>query len=212
MLFRWWVARRRALRNVFLLLGSTASVIALLVKFVPDLDKVPWWCIALFVLAAFFAGLLAILELCERPQRRIFRKQDTAGILRYMHDWIEHGGRVAIWSRDMSWANNYKTRQLLELKAQRDELLLFLPSPNPLSQRLATAGAEVIYYGTALFESPGSRFTITQYGRDGGSLAVGRAHSDTHVIDEFNANDHPTYQIAADLVALARSNPRQSST
>ena len=124
-----------------------------------------------------------------------------------MHDWIKHGGRVAIWSRDMSWANSEETKQLLEVKARRHELLLFLPSANPLSQQLAGSGAEVVYYGASRLESPGSRFTITHYGRDGSSLAVGRVRGDTHVIDEFHSSDHPAYHIAADLVALARSTP-----
>ena len=75
-------------------------------------------------------------ELIERPQRHVFRKDNKEGILNYMHDWIEHGGRVAIWTRDMSWADNDKTMQLLELKAQRQELLILLPSPNPLAERL----------------------------------------------------------------------------
>ncbi len=205
MLFRWWATRRRSLRNVLLLFGTVSSVIALFVNFLPEIEKMPWWGIALLVLAAFLAGTLGILEMFERPKRRIFRKQDTAGVLKYMHEWIKHGGRVAIWSRDMSWANNEETKQLLELKAQRHELLLFLPSANPLSGQLESSGAEVVYYGASRLESPGSRFTITHYGRDGSSIAVGRARGDSHVIDEFHSSDHPAYQIAADLIALARS-------
>ena len=205
MLFRWWVARRRSLRNVLLLLGTASSVLALFANFLPTIEEIPWWGIALLALAAFLAGTLGILEMFERPQRRVFRKQDTAGVLKYMHEWIKHGGRVAIWSRDMSWANNEETKQLLKLKAQRHELLLFLPSANPLSRQLENSGAEVNYYGMTRLESPGSRFAITHYGRDGSSLAVGRARGDSHVIDEFHASDHPAYHIAADLVALARS-------
>ena len=205
MFFRWWVTRRRSLRNVLLLFASASSVIALLVNLLPVIDDMPWWGIVLIALAALFAAILVILEMFERPQRRIFRKQDTAGILKYMHDWIKHGGRVAIWSRDMSWANNEDTTQLLEVKARRHELLLFLPTASPLSRQLASFGAEVTYYGTNRFESPGSRFTITQYGRDGGSVAVGRARGHNHVIEEFHAGDHPAYHIAADLVGLARS-------
>lgn len=209
MLYRWWVARRRSLRNVLLLVGTASSVIALFVNFLPVGEEIPWWGIALFVSAACFAVALAVLEMLERPGRRVFRKQDTAGILRYMHDWIEHGGRVAIWSRDMSWANNEETKQLLELKAGRNELLLFLPSSNQLSRELAKSGAEVFYYGADQLVSSGSRFTITHYGRDGSSLAVGQARGDTHVIEEFRAREHPAYQIAADLVALARSTAKR---
>ena len=208
MLLRWWASRRRTLRNLLLLFGSFGSIFALFLNFFPDIKLIPWWGIALLALAAIFAVSLALFEIFERPHRRIFRKDDATGILNYMHDWIEHGGRVAIWTRDMSWANNDKTRQLLELKAQRQELLILLPSPNPLSQQLSTSGAEVIYYGLDRIDSPASRFTITNFGRDGGSVAVGRARGDTHVIDEFYDGIHPAYHIASDLIALARSAPQ----
>ena len=209
MLLRWWASRRRTLRNLLLLLGSSASIFALFLNFAPNIQLIPWWGVALLALAVFFAGVLAILELFERPHRRIFRKDDANGILNYMHDWIRHGGRVAIWTRDMSWANNDRTKQLLELKAQRQELIIFMPSPNPLAQRLSKFGAEVIYYGLGRLDPPASRFTITNYGRDGGSVAVGRARGDTHVIDEFYDGVHPAYHIASDLIALARSTPQE---
>ena len=72
MLFRWWVARRRSLRNVLLLFGTASSVIALFANFLPDIEEIPWWGIALFVLAAFFAGTLAMLEMFERPNGGYF--------------------------------------------------------------------------------------------------------------------------------------------
>ena len=77
-----------------------------------------------------------------------------------MHDWIEHGGRVAIWTRDMSWAQNQETRGLLTEKARRSELILCLPELGALATELSKAGAEVCAYGATRLESPASRFTI----------------------------------------------------
>jgi len=122
-----------------------------------------------------------------------------------MHDWIEHGGRVAIWTRDMSWAQNQETRGLLTEKARRSELILCLPELSALATELSKAGAEVCAYGATRLESPASRFTIAFLV----GMAVGRAEQDTHVIEEFSAGTHPVFHIAEDLIAIARSLQRE---
>ena len=205
MLSRWWTSRRRSIRNLGFLFGSAASIITLFVSVLPDPTTYPWWGVALLAIGAILIVLLAGFEFFDRPQSHVFQRGDNKGILKYMHDWIEHGGRIAIWTRDMSWADNEKTKQLLNIKAERRELIIFLPSEIPLSQNLSEAGAEVFYYGTHRLDPPGSRFTIAQFGRDGSSVAVGRLRGDTHVIEEFRSGDHPAYYIASDLVELARS-------
>ena len=71
--------------------------------------------------------VLVVLELLSRRGRSVYAKNDAEGIKRYMHQWITHGGRVAIWTRDMSWAQNAETRRVLKEKARRNELILCLP-------------------------------------------------------------------------------------
>lgn len=154
--------------------------------------------------AVFAAGALVVLEFLDRRGRRVYARTDADGIKRYMHDWIQYGSRVAIWTRDMSWANNPETRQLLTEKARRNELVVCLPEINDLAMELKSSGAEVCNYGASLLESPASRFTIAYLGRDGSRVAVGRAEGDAHVIDEFSAGDHPAFHLAADLVTLVR--------
>ena len=205
MLGRWWKSRRRSIRNLIFLFGSAASIIALFIGVLPDPGTYPWWGIALLSIGAILMILLAFFELLERPQSHFFQISDNIGILNYMHNWIKNGGRIAIWTRDMSWADNDETKQLLITKARRGELIIVLPSEIPLSRKLAEAGAEVIYYGTHRLVPPGSRFTIAQFGKGGGSVAVGHPRGDTHVIDEFYSGDHPAFYIAADLIELARS-------
>lgn len=202
MLQRWWFANARTVRNLFLLVSSGASIASLVIGHIPDLSN---WGLALLAITAIFMLLLVRFELVERPQRRVFRKGDTEGISRYMRAWIEHGGRVAIWTRDLSWAKDETSCQLLHDKAKNQELLIFLPAPTQLTQSLDTAGAEVYYYGDPESASPTTRFTIANYGRVGGSVAIGRALRDTHVIDEFHLGDHPAYHMAEDLARLARS-------
>jgi hypothetical protein len=201
----WWKAWGELVLKFLALAGSLASLVGLLVPFLPSLTQLPRWAIALLVSATFFFVVLVALELLAHRGRRVYAKSDTDGIKRYMHDWIEHGGRVAIWSRDMSWAHNDDTRGLLREKAARGELILCLPEQNELAMELRAAGAEICAYGASRLESPASRFTIIFFGRDGARVAVGRADGDTHVIDEFSAGSHPAFHLAEDLIALVRA-------
>lgn len=201
----WWRARGELVRKLLTLFASFASLVGLLIAFLPPLAELPWWAVVLLASAAFFLVLLIVLEILDHRGRRVYAKSDSDGIKRYMHDWIEHGGRVAIWTRDMSWAQNPETSKLLTNKAKRGELILCLPELNDFARQLEADGAEVCGYGERYLESPASRFTIAFFGRDGSRVAVGRAEGDVHVIDEFGAGGHPAFHLAADLVTLVRS-------
>ena len=201
----WWTAWGELVRKLVALIASFASMAGLLVAFLPSPKDLPWWAVTLLVLAVFAFVVLVVLEFSDRHERRVYAKSDAEGIRRYMHEWIEHGGRVAIWTRDMSWAQNPEARRLLLEKARRNELILCLPELSEFAAELARAGAEVCAYGARLLESPASRFTIAFLGRDGSRVAVGRAEGDTHVIDEFSAGGHPAFHLAADLVTLVRA-------
>jgi hypothetical protein len=201
----WWRVWSDLIQRLLALTGSVASLSGLLVAFLPSPTDLPWWAIALLLLAIFCLVVLVVLELLAARGRRVYARADTDGIRGYMHDWIKHGGRVAIWTRDMSWAHNPDTRGLLNEKAKQEELILCLPKPNELARELAAAGAEVCAYGTDLLESPASRFTISYFGRGGARVAVGRAEGDAHVIDEFDEGGHPAFYLAEDLVAFARA-------
>ncbi len=205
-----WKSIGELVQKLVALVASLASLVGLLVMFLPSPKNLPWWAIALLVSATFFFCVLLALELLTHRSRRVYARSDTDGIKRYMHKWIEHGGRVAIWSRDMSWAHNEDTRQLLTKKAARGELILCLPKRNELATELEEAGAEVCAYGANRLESPASRFTIIFFGRDGARVGVGRPDGDTHVIDEFDAGDHPAFYLAADLITLVRAQRRDS--
>ncbi len=201
----WWAKWRETTRNLFFELASLASMAGLLFAFDPPADGLPWWGIALLVGALVFFVTLVVMELASHRNRHAYAKSDIEKIRTYMHRWIEHGGRVAIWTRDMSWADNSETRRLLTEKAKRSELILCLPERNPLVSSLEAAGAEVCAYGRDVLEAPASRFTIAFFGRDGARVAVGRADGDIHVIDEFGAAMHPAFHLAGDLVALVRA-------
>lgn len=201
----WWKARGELVQKLFVMVASYASLVGLLIPFLPSPRELPGWAVALLVSAAIFLAAVVVLEFTAHRGRRAYAKSDVAGIRTYMHNWIEHGGRVAIWTRDMSWAQNQQTGELLIKKARRKELILCLPELNDLATELSKAGAEVCVYGSDHLETPASRFTIAFFGRDGSRVAVGRAEGDIHVIDEFSADGHPAFHLAADLITLVRS-------
>lgn len=113
MLKRWWLSHGRSLKHVVVLAGSVASITALFMNFLPNIEDLPWWGVLLLLTATILICLYFIFAFLDRPRRRVFGKGDNVAILMYLHNWIQHGGRVAIWTRDMSWANNEKSRQLL---------------------------------------------------------------------------------------------------
>ncbi len=206
MRFRAWSrAWDELVWKLLALVSFVASLSGPLAYFIPSPRDLPSWVVGLLVFAVFCLVFLIFLEFSAYKHHRVFAKSDVDGIKKYMRDWIEPGGRVAIWTRDMSWAQNRETRNLLTEKAQRSELILCLPELNQLAEELSEAGAEVCAYGSKLLESPASRFTIAFFGRDGSRLAVGRAVGDTHVIDEFSGGEHPAFHLAADLVNLVRA-------
>jgi hypothetical protein len=100
----WWTAWGELVWKLVALVASFASMAGLLVVFLPSPKDLPWWAVALMILAALFFVVVVVLEFLDRGGRRVYAKADAEGIKRYMHEWIEHGGRVAIWTRDMSWA------------------------------------------------------------------------------------------------------------
>lgn len=201
----WWKAWGDLALKLAALAGSLASLVSLILLFLPSPKSLPWWAVALLVLAPLLLTVFIALELSAHRGCRVYAKTDSNGIKKYMHDWIESGGRVAIWTRDMSWAQNSETTKLLKEKAARGELILCLPGQNELAKELKTAGAEVCVYGVGILESPASRFTITFFGRDGARVAVGRADGNAHVIEEFTSGVHPAFHLAADLIALVRA-------
>ena len=202
---RWWSTWGDLTSKLIALGASYASLGGLLMAFLPQRDKIPPWAIGLLLCGGLSFIVLVCLEFFNRRRIRAFNKDDVGGIRRYMHNWIEHGGVAAIWSRDMTWAQNAESRKLLKEKAKRKELILCLPEENPLATELERAGAEVCVYGTDLLESPASRFTITFFGKSGARVAVGRPDDEIHVIEEFAEGDHPAFALALDLVTIARS-------
>ena len=198
-----WFRLRGLVTKLGVVCGSLASIVGALLQFAPPLTLWPWWGIALLAIGTVLLLVFVVMEWRQQNRYRMYRKSDLKAIRRYMHKWIEPGGRVAIWTRDLTWAVEADTKALLTKKAEDNELILCIAAENELSGELRAAGAEVCFSG-GLLESPACRFTITNFERDGSAVAVGRTVGDKHVIEEFGAGDHPAYHMAVDLVRVIR--------
>jgi hypothetical protein len=121
----------------------------------------------------------------------------------YMYRWITRGRRVVIFTRDMTWAQESRTENLLADKAGRGELNICLPKHTELTRRLKTRGAKIFTY-EQIGHVPSSRFTIINDGRMDAAVAVGRQIDGVQVIEEFAEGQHPVFAIAQDLAAIIR--------
>lgn len=115
--------------------------------------------------------------------------------------WISSGGRVVIFSRDMSWAHDEAVCSVLKDKAARNELTVCLERSIKLTDELRNCGATIITYGH-LNHIPRSRFTIVDFGREGARVAVGVHQNGRHVIQEYRDGLDPFFAVAEDLVRL----------
>lgn len=194
---------REILFKIIALTASFASIISLAIAYAPSPNKLPLWALCLVIFSVISFIILVILEIKSARSRWIYKIGDTKGIRKYMHNWIAKGERVAIWTRDMSWADNQDTRKLLIEKAKTKELIICVPTEFDFTKELKAAGAEIYSYDSFKLD-PRSRFTIVQFGKEGSRVAVGRRRGNEHVIDEFSAGEHPAFCMAEDIVNLIR--------
>jgi hypothetical protein len=127
-----------------------------------------------------------------------------------MRKWVSSGGRVVIFSRDMTWADEPATRNLLRDKARRNELTVCLEHAISLTDELKQDGATIITYGE-LVHVPQSRFTIVDFGREGARVAVGVRNGNVHIIQEFQSGIDPLFALADDMVKFLMALSRVQS-
>ena len=183
--------------------GAVASVLGIAVTLLISSYDFAWWIILLLIVC----GLLTIVaiwyvfksDVCTR----VYKRDDKMGIRNYMFSWIEKGGRVAIWTRDMSWVDDESMKQMLRRKAESSELIICLPARTELTNYFESHGAKIVAYEAP--GSPSSIFTIANYERPGSRVAVGMGKGNLHIIQEFSsADEHPSFYMAYELVKLVQ--------
>lgn len=203
-----------AQRLATLIASSSASLVGLYLVFEQQPVKFDGWPRLLVIGAVLLAGLAVCMEVvAERrlhARYKTYQRSDEVGIKEYMQRWIGDCGRAAIWTRDLSWVNDDKTREVLLAKARDKNLVICMPRMNQIGRVLEKAGAEVCIYGALEFDSPQSRFTIAYSGNGGTRVAIARPNGNIHLIEEFDSSD-PVLHMASDLVALAKQASRAVS-
>ena len=207
-------------------LGTVASIAGFLYVFAPPGGSLTPGQTAFLVLTLVFIFLVIIFDIRAFLLTQPRSYSSSVFINAYLYDWIDKGGRVVIFTRDMSWANDsvptwprlqrllshlpflritFRQKELKSLlikKAQAGDLRICLPTMIPLAKELQQAGADVFCYEALNYLQPESRFTIINWGRMDMHVAVGRRVNNKHVIEEFSVGQHPVFSVAKDLVEI----------
>lgn len=161
---------------------------------------------ALFFLAIF--GLLyeagSAVSDYRKDCSRIFNDDDKESIDKYLTHFIKTGESVAILSHDMSWIND-ENYQVLKRKAERKELLLFLPAETEKVKELEKLGADVRYFGSIINDPAKalikSRMTVVNWNKTSPKLTYPIKKDGWHINYEVAAGE-PANQLALDLIQL----------
>ena len=181
--------------------ASCASILGLYFSLYPLGAVRPWWHWVLVAVTAVITVLLIVRDITDYYKSRPKIFHSKSDVSNYMRNWISSAGRVVIFSRDMSWAGEQATVDVLFSKARQNELTVCVEHDMHLTRELEKAGARVITYG-ALNHVPRSRFTIVDYEKDGARVAVGASVKGQHVVQEFQSGEHPFFAVAEDLVKI----------
>jgi hypothetical protein len=172
--------------------------------FRPERDSVNiiYWFLIIFVV--FLIALSLYLEICKQGKIRIIPEGNKKKINEYMYNWINSSGRVAIFSRDMSFASNdRKIKDLLIRKSAAGEVDVCVPKEIALTDELKRKSAAIHAYSEDKDFSPQTRFTIANYGQGKKErVAVAHGENSFHIIQEFDKNDLVIY-LTKDLIDLA---------
>lgn len=153
-----------------------------------------------------------MLQKLPAPKYRLYSycgPAKVSEINQFMAEWIDDGGRTAIFSRDLSWAaNDSSIFEKLAYKARDHSLIVCLPKKIPLIDELP--GCEFYEYSSLGIESK-SRFTVTRFGTPGAQVAIGRPDGKGHLIEVFRDARDPAVTLACDMIDFVRAHSREYS-
>jgi hypothetical protein len=182
-------------------LSSFASILGLYFTVLPLSNERPNWHWAMIIAFSALSIFLAFKEIRLKMQERHRKFRNTAAVNRYMCKWISQQGRTVIFSRDLSWGDEYNSKTALMKKARAGDLKIFLHQKTALSDALEGEGAEIVVYGETDHE-PKSRFTIVGFGKEGARLAVGTQRGGKPIVYEFESGEDPVFALAEDYAKL----------
>lgn len=185
-------------------LATLCSFIGFVYTFYPNYKNYgakEWGIIGIFIISFIITLSITIYDhYNSKPKSFPIDRKDK--IKKYMNNWIKNTGRVAIFTRDMSWLDEKSTEILVE-KAKKNELIICLPKEIEAIKPFKELGAEVIVYNVEY--DPKVRFTITNYGLATARIAVGRSSADgkKHIIDEYKMGEN-FCELGNDIVSILK--------
>ncbi|PFL17644.1 hypothetical protein COJ07_21480 [Bacillus cereus] len=184
-------------------LGTLASLIGIITLLKIDSPKSVFFIYTLiFVAVGLF--ILAIYSEIKNYKKPGLHCKDEIEINKYMINWIKKGGRVIVFTRDMSWAqSDINVKRMLINKAEDNELEIVLLEKNSFTNELQEKGASIYTYGD-LGYTPKSRFTIVRTDRVDSKVAIGSEKDGNHYIEEFGSSDGYPLHIANDLIHIIK--------
>jgi hypothetical protein len=179
--------------------------------YVIDPTKQPIFEVILLVVILGFVALIMFYDAWNvfRHLRKTY-KQNSPRITADLCEKIKEAGRIAIFSRDISWVTpGNEAEELLMKKAKSGELVLFVQSNTGVAQKLADAGADVKTYKEFSGYKPKARFTILDYEKTGSRVLIGYPSNGYHVIKEFNDSDRAIVDLIETFVQFAEHASKQ---
>ena len=179
-------------------ISAPASILGFLILYFTNHQRLNLYQIIFLILFTLASSLIIYLDVKNKPKSYKNGQQ----INKYMYNWISNIGRIAIFTRDMSWSNEKRIRDKLLEKARAQELIICMPQANEFADELRRNGARIVEYSQINY-TPQSRFTIVRYQRNDSKIAIGRTDENgKHIIQEFGSAQHPLFYVAQDLVNI----------
>lgn len=167
------------------------------------------WCIGeIILISALIVWLFFELITFVKNMPKKFESPGSE-INAYMYKLVNNNQNTAIFTRDLSWAQDIKVKDMLIAKAQKNNLVIYIPSNNAISDELQAAGAKIYTYASCGY-TPKSRFTIVNFGTAHPHIAVTEYGKNTLLVREYTtSNNDPVQYVISDLLSiLERANSR----
>ena len=195
------------------IVGTIGTIIA--AATVIDFDKYSLWLNIFFIFSVGYGAIFFALDTLRvfKGRPRSFDRSTESGkqgISEHLIRQLSSSGRVAIFSRDLTWVTRGSSAETMLLKkAQANELTLFVKTETKVTLFLKAQGADVRLYSGKSF-NPKSRFTILNYQNSGARVMIGAPCEDSHIIKHYGSDDFEVVDLAMDFVSLLELKARRA--
>jgi len=143
----------------------------------------------LAIISTLLLAIVILVNLIEILKTRVYKIKDEESIALQMSKLYDSSGYFIISSTgSMEWVKYHNILEKLRKKAAQNNLLIFIPKENEVTNKLKEAGARIIDYNDSGFR-PSSNFSIIRPESPDSMIAIGRQFNEYHVIEEYHNNE-----------------------